>query len=171
MTATPDQDAVQRLLGKASQLLAIAKVFAIGTYTTILERFPTLSSLLTDQWDFILTTAGIFVAASQLNHESITEHAREQILSAITETANKENSDYAKACEDCRKFVDRTYDGLTKLLDYKHQPAYLFSDSLGGWITWNLYGHSPEGEEERHLARTLGALTVHAFINYWKEDL
>ena len=145
-----------------------AKILAINSYTQFLDRYPIIEKVNSKHWDFVLTIAGVFVAISQLNHENISKKEKDNILDIITKSVLEIYPDGVDACEDCRKFVDRTYDGLVTKTEYKENPEYLFSDSLGGWIVWNLFGHSPSDEEEGKLTRVLGGFLVHSFISWWK---
>ena len=108
------------------------------------------------------------MAVSQLNHENIPEQGKDAILDAVTSAGIEIYPDSTEACEDCRDFVDRTYDGLAKEKEYKDNPKFLFSDSLGSWVVWNLFGHAPSNEGERNLIRILGGFLVHSFISWWK---
>lgn len=153
---------------RGRQLVPAAKVFAIAGYTSALARFPTVKSVETDHWDFILSVGGIFVAISQLNHESLSNDVTDAARDAATEAAVLWHPKAVEAVDDCTRFVDRTYEGLQALPESSTHPEFLFSDSLGSWVVWNLFGHAPESDEERQLVRVLGGMLVHAFMSWWK---
>ena len=152
----------------AKKLPSAAKILAVNSYVQFLDKFPIIEKIKPEHWDFILTIAGIFVAVSQLNHENIHEQDKNEILDAVTNAGIEIYPDSIKACEDCRNFVGRTHDGLAKEKEYRNNPKFLFSDSLGSWIVWNLFDNATSNEEERHLIRILGSFFVHSFISWWK---
>ena len=50
------------LLERAGTLVQAAHINAVGMFTPLLERFPSLQRVDTEQWDFVLTVAGVFMA-------------------------------------------------------------------------------------------------------------
>lgn len=159
---------MNKLIENGEKLPSAAKILAVNSYTQFLDRNPIIEEIKPEHWDFILTIAGIFVAVSQLNHKNIPEQEKDAILDTVTSAGIEIYSDSTEACEDCRDFVDRTYDGLAKEKEYKDNPKFLFSDSLGTWVVWNLFGHEASNEDERNLIRILGGFLVHSFISWWK---
>jgi len=162
---TPDRN----LTDQARKLLPAAQVFAASSYTTGEAKFPAIRELDTKHWDFILAIGGVFVGISQLNHESLSEHMKDSILDIVSEAVTAWQTDGPNAIEDCRQFVDRTYDGLESLPEQGRDRQFLFSDSLGGWVVWNLFGHAPSTDEETQLVRVLGGMLVHSFMYWWKK--
>ncbi len=159
---------MNKLIENSEKLPSVAKVLAVNSYTQFLDKYPVIEKVKPEHWDFVLTIAGIFVGVSQLNHEDIPEHEKDTIHDTVTSAGIEIYPDSTKACEDCRNFVDRTYDGLVKEKEYKDNPKFLFSDSLGSWVVWNLFGHAPSNKDERNLIRILGGFLVHSFISWWK---
>lgn len=159
---------MNNLIENGEKLPSAAKILAVDSYTEFLDKYPIIEKINPEHWDFVLTIAGIFVAVSQLNHENIPEQTKDTLLDSVTNSAIEIYPDSIDACEDCRNFVDRIYDGLAKEKNYQNNPQFLFSDSLGSWIVWNLFGHAPLNEDEGKLVRTLGAFLVHSFISWWK---
>lgn len=156
------------LIESGEKLASAAKALAISSYADFQDEYPIIEQIKTEHWDFILTIAGIFVAVSQLNHENISEQDKDSLLDSVTNSAIEIYPSSIDACEDCRIFVDRTYDGLAKEKYYQSNSKFLFSDSLGSWVVWNLFGHAASNEDERKLIRVLGAFFVHSFISWWK---
>ncbi len=153
---------------QAKRLVGTAKMFAVTSYKPFADQYSIIKTVSLDQWDFILTIAGVFVAVSQLNHENLPEEKKNNILDLVTEQVVEWDADGLNACEDCRQFVGRTYDALTNESEYKRNPEYLFCDSLGSWVVWNIFGHAPSSNEQRQLIRVLGAMLIHPFIDWWK---
>ncbi len=73
----------QRLFGKnepdltdrAKSLVASAQVFATSS-ASVAKDFRSIGTPEPQRWDFIFTIGGVFVAVSQLNHESLSEHTK-----------------------------------------------------------------------------------------------
>ena len=154
------------LFESGKKLPSAAKILSVNSYTQFLDKFGVIGQIEPKQWDFVLTIAGIFVAISQLNHENISDRDKNTLLDEITKGAIEIYPDFIEACEDCRNFVDRTYDGLKKECQGNEQ--FLFSDSLGGWVVWNLFGHASVGSKEKNLIRSIGIFLVQSFISWWK---
>ncbi|MHC4173448.1 MAG: hypothetical protein ACYTBX_01745 [Planctomycetota bacterium] len=159
---------MNNFIENGEKLAFAAKVLAVNSYADFQDKYPFIEQIKTEHWDFVLTIAGIFVAVSQLNHENISEQDKDTLLDSVTNSAIEIYPDSIDACEDCRNFVDRTYDGLAKEKEYQNNPQFLFSDSLGSWVVWNLFGRAASNEDERKLIRVLGAFLVHSFISWWK---
>ena len=56
------------LLKRAGDLVPFAEINAIGMFTPMLGRFTILHQVKTEQWDFVLTVAGVFMAATRLTN-------------------------------------------------------------------------------------------------------
>jgi hypothetical protein len=159
---------MNKFIENSEKLPSAAKILAVNSYTQFLDKYPIIEKIKPEHWDFVLTIAGIFVGVSQLNHENIPENEKDTMLDTITNTGIEIYPDCIDACEDCGNFVDRTYDGLVQKKEYQDNPKFLFSDSLGSWVVWNLFGHAPSNVDERNLIRILGGYLVHSFISWWK---
>lgn len=153
---------------EARNLLPSAKAFATTSYPTVAKEFQTVYAVDSARWDFVLTIGGVFVAISQLNHEDLSESTKNSLLDIIIDEVAIWQPDAPDAVEDCRLFVDRTYEGIATLPESKTNPQFLFSDALGSWVVWNLYRRAPSAPEERQLIRILGGMLVHSFMYWWK---
>ena len=159
---------MKSIVEEGRRLPSTAKILAVDAYTQFLDEYPIIEQVNPKHWDFIMTIAGIFVGVSQLNHENISEQEKDVVLNVVTDSAIELYPDSIEACDDCGDFVDRTYDGLKEEKLYQDNSQFLFSDSLGTWVIWNLFGHAPSSGDERKLVRVLGGLLVHSFISWWK---
>lgn len=156
-------------MDQARKLLPAAQVFATNSYTTTAAKFPTIWEIDKEHWDFILAIGAVFVGISQLNHESLSESSKESILDTVSEAVTAWQAGSPNAIEDCRQFVDRTGDRLESSPGQESDRQFLFSDSLGGWVVWNLFGHAPSTDQETQLIRVLGGMLVHSFMYWWKK--
>jgi hypothetical protein len=144
-------------------------VFATSSYTTVTNRFPNVCDIDLKHWNSILTIGGVFVGVSQLNHESLSQHTKDSILDIVSAAVTAWQTDGSNAIEDCRQFVDDTYERFESLPEYKRDPQFLFSDSLGSWVVWNLFGHAPSTEDEGQLVRVFGGMLVNSFMYWWRK--
>jgi hypothetical protein len=67
------------LLERADTLVQYAKINAIEMFTPLFREFPCLRAVEPENWEFILTVAGVFVAATRLKNQHF-GNAREQKL-------------------------------------------------------------------------------------------
>ena len=152
----------------AKKLPNAAKLFAVTSYTQFLDQYFSVKKIKPEDWDFFIMVASTFVGLSLLNHINLTEQQKDELRDYISAEGIKIYANWGKACEDCTMFVDRTYDGLSKLDKYKTEKEFLFSDSLGSWLVWNLFAHAPDSPEEQKMVRVLGAFVINAFFSWWK---
>jgi hypothetical protein len=154
------------LLKKAGDLVQAAQINAVGMFTALLERFPILRQLDTKHWDFILTVAGVFMAASRLNNLRLGDAREEMLMEVVAERLNQWKPDGVRGFEDCKGLFEREFDRLAAA---GHDPRFLASDAVGTWIVWNVLGRPPQSDEESMLVRATGTMTTHAFF-YWWDD-
>ncbi len=164
---------ISRLLGKpddyldrqAHSLVDAAKVQAAGSYLPLLDRFPVLQTCPPERWDFFVTVAGVFIAATRLNNLSLPESRENRLMDKVASDLNKWSSDGIRAFEDCKTLFDREYDCLVAV---GHDSQFVAADAIGAWIVWNSLGRQPTTAEEISLVRAAGGLTIHAFHIWWK---
>ncbi len=154
------------LLGQAEKLVQADQVNAAGIFTPLWDRFPSLNSVDTEQWDFCLTVAGVFMAASRLNNLSVGDKREDRLMEIVADHLNRWKPDGIRGFEDCKVLYQLEFDRLTAA---GHEPRFVATDAVGIWIVWNVFGHSPRGEEECELVRATGALVTHAFFDWWDE--
>lgn len=150
---------------RAGALVQFAKINATTLFVPLLEQYPALRSVDTEQWDFIMTVAGVFMGLSRLNHAGFSESERRRISNVVSDQLDSWNSDSIRGFEDCGAFFDREFDRLTTA---GQEPLFIGADALGLWIIWNVLGRQPKSREEIQLARTVGTMVIAAFFDYWK---
>ena len=152
------------LLKRAEDLVPFADVEAVGMFTQMLERFPILGQVNTEQWDFVLTVAGVFMATSRLNNLHLGDAREKKLMEVIAQHLIQWKPDGIRAFEDCKGLFEREFDRLTAL---GHEKRFVASDAVGLWIAWNILGRPPKTDEECMLVRTTGAMTTHVFFGWW----
>ena len=152
------------LLDRAATLVQAAQVNAVGTFTPLLDRFPILRQVETEHWDFILTVAGVFMAATRLNNLRLGDAREEKLMELVAQHLNEWKPDGIRGFEDCKGLFEKEFDRLNAA---DHDPRFVASDAVGKWIVWNVLGRPPETDEECNLVRSAGALATHAFFDWW----
>jgi hypothetical protein len=150
------------LRGQAERLVSSASVSAVTMFLPMLDQHPLLKRVNPEQWDFLLTIAGVFMAATRLQNLHLRDDRQRELMEAVAHGLTDWNPENGiRGFEDRKAMFERTFDALTGI---QHEPRFIASDSIGSWIVWNLLGRPPEAEEERKLVRAVGVSVVHAFF-------
>lgn len=156
------------LVKQAENLVSAAKIFAVSFFVPTLDRFPILSEVDPKHWDFIVTVAGVFIAASRLNDLRLDSKREEIVMVIVAKKLNEWDPDGIRAFEDCKHLFEMEYDRLATSLEYQQNNRFLAADALGIWIVWNLFKRQPQCDEEAKLVRVIGASVTHAFFSWWR---
>jgi hypothetical protein len=155
------------LRGKAERLVSSASVNAVTMFLPMLDQHPLLKKVDPEQWDFLLTIAGVFMAATRLQNLQLRDDRQRELMEVVAHCLTAWSPENGiRGFEDCRAMFERTFDALTST---QHESRFIASDSIGSWIVWNLLGRSPEAEEERKLVRAIGVSVVHNFFSWWSD--
>jgi hypothetical protein len=155
------------LIERAERLVQVANASAITAFTPLLDRFPALKQVDTQQWDFVVTLAGVFIAATRLVNLRLQKSREQALLKKVAEgLAQWDAANGIRGYEDCQSFFDRTADALEKS---GHDQRFVASDAIGAWVVWNLFGGPPGSEGERALVRAIGASVTHGFFRWWED--
>ena len=155
------------LLRQADTLVSAAETHATETFTSLLKKFSFLREVDKRHWDFILTIAGVFIAVTRLGHLGLGENHQRKLMGKVGEKLTQwDPANGRRAFEDCASFYERAFNELTSAGD---EPRFVGSDALGSWVVWSVLGRRPQSEEERRLARTVGGMIMHTFLNWWEE--
>ncbi len=152
------------LLERAGILVQGAHINAIGMFTPLLERFPILQRVNTEQWDFVLTVAGVFMASSRLNNLKLGDSREERLMETVADRLNRWKPDGIRGFEDCKGLFEQEFDRLTAA---GHESRFVAADAVGIWIVLNVLGCSPQTDEELQLVRATGTLVTYAFFDWW----
>jgi len=152
------------LLERAGNLVQAAHINAIGIFTPLMDKFSVLREADVEHCDFILTVAGVFMAATRLNKLDLGDVREEKLMEVVAEHLNQWNPDGIRGFEDCKELFESEFDRLTKA---GHEPKFVASDAVGKWIVWNVLGRAPQTDNECMLVRSAGAMVTHAFFDWW----
>ncbi len=159
--------AADPLTERADTLVQMANVAAISAFMPLFDRFPVLGETARDgntrHFDFIVTIAAVFIAATRLRNLRLGETRERNLMDRVSKRLTEWDPQHGiTAFEHCKAFFDRTYDV------FKDNPKFATCDTIGAWMAWDVLNRCPETEEERSLARAMGVMVVHEFFNWWR---
>jgi hypothetical protein len=150
------------LRGKAELLVSSAGVNAVTMFVPMVDQHPLLKKVNLEQWDFVLTIAGVFMGATRLQNLQLRDDRQRELMEVVSHSLTDWSpKNGIRGFEDCKKMFERNFDALTSI---QHEPRFIASDAIGMWIVWNLLQRPPEAEEERRLVRAIGVSVVHNFF-------
>ena len=152
------------LLERAENLVQYAKINAASMFIPVLDSFPIIQQVDVEHWDFTLTVASVFMAATRLNNLHLDDDREEKLMEVIAERLDQCKPDGIRGFEDCKGVFESEFDRLTKA---GYEPRFVASDAVGKWVVMNVLGHSPQTDEECLLVRAAGGMVTHAFFNWW----
>lgn len=152
------------LIERAENLVQAAHVNAIAMFTPLLDRFSVMLEANVEHWDFVLTVASVFMAATRLNNLRLGEAYEEGLMEIVAERLDQWNPDGIRGFKDCKALFESEFDGLTEA---GHKTRFVASDAVGKWIVWNVLGRAPQSDEEYMLARETGTMVTHSFFTWW----
>jgi len=156
------------LVRNAETLVSAAQIQAVGSFDPLCRRYKILRDVEHDQWDFVVTIAGVFIASRRLAELRLGRAREEALMARVINRLTKwAPEDGVVALADCKRLFDHEYARLAKR---DHDPQFVVSDALGIWATWHIIGHEPASDAEAALARDLGAAVTMAFYHWWREQ-
>lgn len=156
---------VDPLLERAEKLVQAARANAITIFTPLLDRFPLLRQVDVGHSDFILSIAGVFMAATRLNNLRLGGDREEKLMKIVAGRLEQWRADGIRGFEDCKELFEGEFDRLTSA---GHEPRFVASDAVGKWIVLNILGRPPRTNEECMLVRVTGVAVTHTFFDWWE---
>jgi len=156
-----------RLAERADALVEVTIAAAIDAYMPLFNEFAILENASEEQFDFCFTIAGIHAAIILLQAQNFPADREGALMDRVARQLSAWNREHGiGAIQDCKLFFDRTVIGLEQAgADLK----FIAADTLGGWVTLNIFDKAPETDEELRLARTIGVMIVHGLHDWWEE--
>ena len=166
MAAAPGQ-IDDPLLKAADALVASANIRADAMLISLLEDYPSLGTAAEiKQWVHISTVAGVFMAATRLTNLRLGDARENEIMDKVYERFTQWDATSAEsAFEDCASFYAKNY---AELEQTGHEPRFIASDAIGLWVVGKVFLRAPQTDEERKLARVVGAMITQSFFDYWE---
>ena len=152
------------LVKRARALVSASHLHAAGAFPELQGRFPVLSDVNFGHWTFILTIAGVFVAATRLANLSLGESREAKLMDIVSKHLDKWNRHGLLGFENCKGLFEREFDRLTAA---GHEPRFIASDAVGLWIVWNVLDHPPQTSDECTLIRWTGVWVIEGFFDWW----
>jgi len=152
------------MLEGAEKLVDAANINAVGMFTPLLDKFSVLKEADVEHWDFILTVAGVFMAATRLTGLGLKGDREEKLMEVVVGRLDQWKPDGISGFEDCKGLFESEFDRLTEA---GHEPQFVASDAVGKWIVWNVLGRAPQTDEECELVKMTGAMVTHTFFDWW----
>jgi hypothetical protein len=152
-----------QLRRKAERLVSSARINATSLFAPTIDQHALLRNVKTEQWDFVVTIAGVFIATTRLWNLKIGDQREQELTDIIMRgLAHWDPNNGIPGVEDCKATFERNFDAFTRA---QHEPRFIASDSVGWWVVCNLLMRAPEGsEEERKLVRIIGAAITYVFF-------
>jgi len=101
------------LLERVGNLVQAAHINAVGMFTPLLDRFLVLKEANVEHWDFVLTIAGVFMAATRLNNLRIGDVREKKLMEIIAKDIAERYPDGIQGFEDCKGLFESEFDRLT----------------------------------------------------------
>ena|SRR5262245_47285189 len=153
----------------AASLVGAANALGIDTLANFIGEFPFIPHDERGQrhWDFVITIAGVFIALIRLRTLNLRAKRRLKLEKKVAAGLVELYPAIARpAFEKCKSFFDKYY---LDLLDAGYEPQLIASDTIGGWIFFEILNHPPETEQEFKFVRQVGIMIVHSFFNWWEK--
>ena len=166
MAAAPSQKD-DPLFKAADVLVPSANIRADAMLTSLLDDYPCLGKAAAiKQWVHISTVAGVFMAATRLTNLRLGDARENEIMDKIYKRFTQWDATNAEsAFEDCASFFAKH---CVDLEPAGHEPRIVASDAIGHWVVWKVFLRAPKTDEERRLAREIGAIITLSFFDYWE---
>jgi hypothetical protein len=145
-------------------MVRLARLTAVNSFVSVLDRFPQLGEVQPESWDFFLTIAGVQAGLSTFEikaEASEINSVREVVLRELSSW----DTDGPRALLDCEAFVQRSMAGLYKVGTSRDWRNNLQS-SIGMWIVWNLLRRTPS-DSDLGLVTAVGLLESVAVDDWW----
>lgn len=157
----PQQDPLEN---QAKVAVSAARVLATGAYMPTLQQHALLEQVESETWDFFITVAAVFIAATRLNSVQVSDEHKDRLLEIMAHDLENWDSNGIPAFGDCKSLFEREFDRLTAV---GHDARFVAADALGIWIVWNLLGRQPQTRHEISLVRSAGVIVTSAFFDWW----
>lgn len=151
---------------RAESLIDSSRTIAASCFVPLLDKYSFLREANIEQWDFILTVAGIFIATTRLSNLSIDDDSEDALITIVSRRLKLWSPEGIAAFENCKEVFEKQYE---QLIAANYENEYVASDALGLWIVLNVLGRMPDCHEEIEFQRSVGVLVVSAFFDWWDD--
>jgi hypothetical protein len=157
---------------KAKDLVRAAECLAISSLVPICDAIPSIRKVDTEKWDFFVSVASVFIAASRLRTLP-GDGDEKSVMESVSNLLADWSDSGCAAFQDCQEFY--AYEHAC-LLDHGHPQEFISSDAVGKWIVMNVFDGSAKGglfarrrrRERAKIVRAIGTLVVGTFAGWWE---
>ena len=143
------------LSGRAESLVSTASALAEDLFSRLATYYPDVFAVRQEDWDFLVTAAGLYVASLNLYSE-----VPDDRLAGVYEIVERKlPPGMAEAMHDCSSFITRRAGVRTE--------PFTFETVLGYWVLMNALPQRPT-EEQAQLAFFICHSVTDAFASWWQ---
>jgi len=147
----------------AKTLVRMATIDFGGSLFLLLDKFPQLARVKSQEWDFFFAIGSVFAGLSDIGSRS--ESHKKFVRRMISDALMEWDRDGLRALEDCEGFVIRSIDSISTG-DSEALQRHL-SNFLGLWIVWNIFQKRPQ-DSDLELASVAGDLAFRMVAGCWE---
>ncbi|MDX2197438.1 MAG: hypothetical protein SF069_00530 [Phycisphaerae bacterium] len=152
---------------RARYLVELAKINAVGMYSSVGEVYPSFRLLPFSDWDRTLTTAGLYCATVELHLASLSNTDKTKYSTELSIAITGWNENATEWMRECSSTVEAILNnnGPTAMMALSGQHA------LGFWICSSLYNRQPDNKNELQHCMLAAAMCIKCFRNCWTVPL
>src|SRR5882672_1821199 len=113
---------------RADTLVSAAQINAVGSFTSLRDKFQFLSNVKLEDWDFFVTVATVFMGATRLNNLRMDEAREDKLMEIVAGRLNEWSKDGMRGFEDCKRLFESEFD---RLIQAGRDSRFVASDSVG----------------------------------------
>jgi hypothetical protein len=153
------------MLSRAESLVPTSQTMAMQMWESLRKPFSVLGAVKDEHAHFVLTVAGVFIAATGLNNSHVGDEREDQLMGVVAAQMEAWKPDAIDGFEDCKRFFDSAYDQLKAA---RHEGRFVAPDAVGKWIVWNMLGRAPQTMAEAEMVRIAGVMVTEMFVDWWQ---
>ena len=142
------------LWGRAESLVGTVSALAKSLFSRLAIRYSILYGVREEDWNFLVTAAGLYVASLHL-YEQVPEERRSGLYEVVQHGLPPGT---AEAMANCGEFVTRRAGTESDI--------FTFETVLGYWVLLNALPRRPT-EDQAQLAFFIGHSVTDAFASWW----
>lgn len=149
---------------QAKRLLPAANILATSSFASFLDKYPHLSKVSLQDWDFSVTVAATCSALMSLAYIVPSESAYNRFTAILSKEMSDWNSKAEYAMGDLMRYLHKTWPKAQQL--ECEAATRLFAAITGSWCMVNC-GLSVPREEPDELAVEVGMYILVSFKDWW----
>jgi len=160
-----DEPEKDPLYEKVKNLVSSAHILAVSSLKSFTDRHQKLSTINSDDWDFIVTVAAICYALMGLADNVSSESRYNKLSKILSQEIRDWNQNAEYAMGDLMKTLNKAWVNGQHLNN--EEGTKLLAACLGSWCMVNFQLQVPR-EKPDPLAIEIGMTVIVSFSNWWK---